>query len=220
MGDNKLYCMFFPATAARFVEKDSPKHSVSKLAVASWVTNLLHVFRKDRHCKFISLMSLNLYLLVMSWLLSNESSWRTSPAAGSYKHLQPCAPLLSKQIFFFLFGSLNGGATLPWRGWGRKFIFPFVVSKMAKFLENRFVPDCSYTLLTDPSFIPSCISGGISFWTSFSFNQSLRFCKLYAPGPGVWGSLPLNLEDYKVATSGNIRHWTYMGQKVEKANNL
>lgn len=80
---------------------------------------------------------------------------------------------------------------------------------------------CSYTiLLTDPSFIPSCISGGISFWTSFSFNQSLRFCKLYAPGPGVWGSLPLNLEDYKVGTSGNIRHWTYMGQKVEKANNL
>ena len=50
---------------------------------------------------------------------------------------------------------------------------------------TRFVPDCSYILLTDPSFIPSCISGGISFWTSFSFNQSLRFCKLYAPGPGV-----------------------------------
>ena len=113
------------------------------------------------------------------------------------------------------------------KGMGKEsFIFLFVVSKMSKgplwqSFSTRFVPDnCSYTLLTDPSFIPSCISGGISFWTSFSFNQSLRFCKLYAPGPGVWGSLPLNLEDYKVGTSGNIRHWTYMGQKVEKANNL
>ena len=33
MADNKLYCMNFPATAARFVQKDCLQHIVSKLSL-------------------------------------------------------------------------------------------------------------------------------------------------------------------------------------------
>ena len=53
--------MYFPATQARFVQKDSLS--------LSWGRNLLYiimcVFRKDRQCKFILLLSVSLDLLVI-----------------------------------------------------------------------------------------------------------------------------------------------------------
>ena len=65
----------------------------------------------------------------------------------------------------------------------------------------------SYHNPTEPSLIPSptSMSGGPSLWPYFSFNQSLRFCKLYAPGPGVWDSLESNLEDWTLTETKSSR---------------
>ena len=86
------HCLYFPATAARFVKKDSPHQNVFKLTLSQ---KSFYVFRKDRQCKFIFLLSPSLDLInITSKLRALEAmkvaiktlqrSQYTSPAAGSY----------------------------------------------------------------------------------------------------------------------------------------
>ena len=90
------YClyMYFPATTARFVKKTVPIRMFFKLTLSQ---KSFYVFRKDRQCKFIFLLSpsLDLINIISVWALETmkvagetlQRSWRTMLAAGSY--LQP-----------------------------------------------------------------------------------------------------------------------------------
>ena len=96
MADKMSYClyMYFPATTARFVKKTVPIRMFFKLTLSQ---KSFYVFRKDRQCKFIFLLSpsLDLINIISVWALEAmkvasktlQRSWHTSPAAGSY--LQP-----------------------------------------------------------------------------------------------------------------------------------
>ena len=90
MADNKLYCMYFPATAARFVQKDFLQHIVSKLSS----------YKKSFVC-FQKKWALQIYIFIepkfrpphhiLTLEVAGETlqrSWETSLAAGSY--IQPC----------------------------------------------------------------------------------------------------------------------------------
>ena len=108
-------CSYFPATAARFVQKDSLKHNVLNYPKDR---SLLYVFRKDRRCIFFyfywaQLSNLDLINIISSAVLTRKAmkvageTWqrsrRTSPAAGSY--IQPCmvvAILSTSQSVFSL----------------------------------------------------------------------------------------------------------------------
>ena len=97
MADKMSYClyMYFPATTARFVKKTVPIRMFFKLTLSQ---KSFYVFRKDRQCKFIFLLSpsLDLINIISVWALEAmevagetlQRSQHTSPAAGSY--LQPC----------------------------------------------------------------------------------------------------------------------------------
>ena len=96
MADKTSYRSYFPATAARFVQKKSPHQTVFKLTLSQ---KSIYVFRKDRLCKFIFLLSPSLDLINIISVRALEAmkvagetlqgSRRSWPAAGSY--LQPWA---------------------------------------------------------------------------------------------------------------------------------
>ena len=100
MVDKTSYRSYFPATAARFVKRKSP----SELFSTNLESEVFYVFRKDRQCKFIFLLSpsLDLMNIISLWALeavkvASETLQRShciSPAAGSY--LQPCFDLYIK----------------------------------------------------------------------------------------------------------------------------
>ena len=90
MADNKLYCMYFPATAARFVQKDFLQHIVSKLSS----------YKKSFVC-FQKKWALQIYIFIepkfrpprhiLTLEVAGETLQRsreTSLAAGFY--IQPC----------------------------------------------------------------------------------------------------------------------------------
>ena len=80
---------------SKICQKDSPHQNVFKLTLSQ---KSLYVFRKDRECKFIFLLSPSLDLINIISIKALEAmkvaskTWqrsrRISPAAGSY--LQPC----------------------------------------------------------------------------------------------------------------------------------
>ena len=80
---------------SKICQKDSPHQNVFKLTLSQ---KSLYVFRKDRECKFIFLLSPSLDLINIISIQAIEAmkvaskTWqgsrRISPAAGSY--LQPC----------------------------------------------------------------------------------------------------------------------------------
>ena len=80
---------------SKICQKDSHHHNVFKLTLSQ---KSFYVFRKDRECKFIFLLSPSLDLINIISVRALEAmkvagetlqrSRRTSPAAGSY--LQPC----------------------------------------------------------------------------------------------------------------------------------
>ena len=96
MADKTSYRSYFPATAARFVQKKSPHQTVFKLTLSQ---KSIYVFRKDRLCKFIFLLSPSLDLINIISVRALEAmkvagetlqgSRRSWPAAGFY--LQPWA---------------------------------------------------------------------------------------------------------------------------------
>ena len=73
--------------------KDSSHQNVFKLTLSQ---KSFYVFRKDRQCKFIFLLSpsLDLINIISVWALEAmkvagetlQRSWHTSPAAGSFLH--------------------------------------------------------------------------------------------------------------------------------------
>ena len=81
--------------SSKICQKDSPHQNIFKLTSSQ---KSFYVFRKDRHCKFIFLLSpsLDVINIIYVWALeamevASETLPRsrcTSPAAGSY--LQPC----------------------------------------------------------------------------------------------------------------------------------
>ena len=95
MADETSYHSYFPATAARFVKKTVPHQNVFKLTLSQ---KSFYVFRKDRQCKFIFLLSPSLDLINIISVRALDAmkvagktlqrSRPTSPAAGSY--LQTC----------------------------------------------------------------------------------------------------------------------------------
>ena len=84
MADETSYHLYF--------QKDSPHLNVFKLTLSQ---KSFYVFRKDRQCKFIFLLSpsldlINIISVLEAMRVASETlqrSRRTSPAAGSY--LQP-----------------------------------------------------------------------------------------------------------------------------------
>ena len=81
MADKTSYRSYFPATAARFVQKKSPHQTVFKLTLSQ---KSIYVFRKDR--LIISVRALEAMKVAGETLQGSRRSW---PAAGSY--LQPWA---------------------------------------------------------------------------------------------------------------------------------
>ena len=85
MADETSYHLYF--------QKDSPHQNVFKLTLSQ---KSFYVFRKDRQCKFIFLLSpsldlINIISVLEAMRVASETlqrSRRTLPAAGSY--LQPC----------------------------------------------------------------------------------------------------------------------------------
>ena len=79
---------------SKICQKDSPHQNAFKLTLSR---KSFYVFRKDRQCKFIFLLSpsLDLINIISVWALEAmkvasktlQRSWHTLPAAGSY--LQP-----------------------------------------------------------------------------------------------------------------------------------
>ena len=88
---------------SKICQKDSPHLNVFKLTLSQ---KSFCVFRKDRQCKFIFLLSPSLDLINIISVRALEAmkvagetlqrSRRTSPAAGSY--LQPCVLTLNIKI--------------------------------------------------------------------------------------------------------------------------
>ena len=93
MVDKTSYHLYFPATTARFVKKTVPIRMFFKLTLSQ---KSFYVFRKDRQCKFIFLLSpsLDLINIISVWALEAmkvagetlQRNWPTSPAAGCYLH--------------------------------------------------------------------------------------------------------------------------------------
>ena len=89
MADKTSYRSYFPSTAARFVQKKSPHQTVFKLTLSQ---KSIYVFRKDRLCKFIFLLSPSLDLINIISVRALEAmkvagetlqgSRRSWPAAG------------------------------------------------------------------------------------------------------------------------------------------
>ena len=85
---------------SKICQKDSPHQNVFKLTLSQ---KSFYVFRKDRQCKFIFLLSPSLDLINIISVRALEAmkvagetlqrSRRTSPAAGSYQ--QPCSVCVS-----------------------------------------------------------------------------------------------------------------------------
>ena len=88
---------------SKICQKDSPHQNVFKLTLSQ---KSFYVFRKDRQCKFIFLLSPSLDLINIITVRAFEAmkvagetlqrSRRTSPAAGAY--LQPCVLTLNIKI--------------------------------------------------------------------------------------------------------------------------
>ena len=87
--------MYFPATAARFVQKDCLQHIVSKLSLyqKSFICfqkkKALHIyifiepnFRPPRHILTLEVMRVAGKTL--------QRSWQTALSAGSFINIQPC----------------------------------------------------------------------------------------------------------------------------------
>ena len=68
MVDKMSYCLYFPATTARFVKKTVPIRMFFKPTLSQ---KSFYVFRKDRQCKFIFLLSpsLDLINIISVWAL-------------------------------------------------------------------------------------------------------------------------------------------------------
>ena len=133
MVDKRSYCLYFPATTARFVKKTVPIRMFFKLTLSQ---KSFYVFRKDRQCKFIFLLSPSLDLINIISVRALEAmkvagetlqrSQRTSPAARSY--LQPWVWLLIISLHFtslhftWFLGdfSWRGKIWEPWKRLGTK----------------------------------------------------------------------------------------------------
>ena len=99
------YCLYFPATTARFVKKTVPIRMFFKPTLSQ---KSFYVFRKDRQCKFIFLLSPSLDLIniisvraLEAMKVAGETLQRsqcTLPAARSY--LQPWVWLLIISLHF------------------------------------------------------------------------------------------------------------------------
>ena len=90
---------------SKIYQKDSPHQNIFKLTLSQ---KSFYVFRKDRQCKFIFLLSpsLDLINIISVWALKAmkvagetlQRSWHTLPATGS--NLQPW-PYQSSFLYFF-----------------------------------------------------------------------------------------------------------------------
>ena len=88
---------------SKICQKDSPHQNVFKLTLSQ---KSFYVFRKDRQCKFIFLLSPSLDLINIISVRALEAmkvagetlqrSRRTSPAASSYQ--QPCSVCVSLNV--------------------------------------------------------------------------------------------------------------------------
>ena len=95
MADETSYHFVLSCHRSKICQKDSPHQNVFKLTLSQ---KSFYVFRKDRQCKFIFLLSPSLDLINIISVRALEAmkvagktlqgSRPTSPAAGSY--LQPC----------------------------------------------------------------------------------------------------------------------------------
>ena len=100
MADKTSYHSYFPATTARFVKKTVPIRMFFKLTLSQ---KSFYVFRKDRQCKFIFLLSPSLDLINIISVQALEAmkvagktlqrSQCTLPVASSY--LQPWLYLIT-----------------------------------------------------------------------------------------------------------------------------
>ena len=88
MADKTSYCSHFPCHHSKICQKDSPHQSIFKLTLSQ---KSFYVFRKDRQCKFIFLLSpsLDLINIISVWAFeAMKVAGKTLPAADSY--LQSC----------------------------------------------------------------------------------------------------------------------------------
>ena len=78
MADKMSYCSYFPARGSKICQKDSPHQNVFKLTLSQ---KSFFVFRKDRQCKFKSLLSPNLDLIniISVRALKALDFWTTLP---------------------------------------------------------------------------------------------------------------------------------------------
>ena len=93
-GQNVILLFVLSCHYSKICQKDSPHQNAFKLTLSR---KSFYVFRKDRQCKFIFLLSpsLDLINIISVWALEAmkvasktlQRSWHTLPAAGSY--LQP-----------------------------------------------------------------------------------------------------------------------------------
>ena len=94
-GGQNVISFVLSCHCSKICQKDSPHQKVFKLTLSQ---KSFYVFRKDRQCKFIFLLSPSLDLINIISVRALEAmkvagetlqrSQRISPAAGSY--LQPC----------------------------------------------------------------------------------------------------------------------------------
>ena len=94
-GGQNIILFVLSCHCSKICQKDSPHQNIFKLTLSQ---KSFHVFRKDRQCKLIFLLSpsLDLINIISVWALEAmevagetlQRSQHTSPAAGSY--LQPC----------------------------------------------------------------------------------------------------------------------------------
>ena len=124
MADKTSYHSYFPATAARFVKKTVPIRTSLNWPL---VRSLFYVFRKDRQCKFIFLLSpsLDVINIISVWALKAmevasetlQRSRHTLLAVGSY--LQPCPWGQGIKFRLFLTGDTINSSCEPFhtQGW-------------------------------------------------------------------------------------------------------
>ena len=98
-GGQNVILFVLSCHCSKICQKDCPHQNIFKLTLSQ---KSFYVFRKDRQCKFIFLLSPSLDLINIISVQALEAmkvasgtlqrSWCTSLAAGSY--LQPCLPTL------------------------------------------------------------------------------------------------------------------------------
>ena len=129
MVDKMSYHSYFPAS--KICQKDSPHQNVFKLTFSQ---RSFYVFRKDRQCKFIFLLSPSLDLINIISVRALEvmkvasetlqRSWRTTLAAGTY--LQPwMKEILEQSVILF-----------------NPFMFVFILSRSILYIMNEELPPC------------------------------------------------------------------------------